>query len=279
MLKRAHRPTASAAASASAASHRVIKPSCPACHLSTRTARPSTALLHSDARALQISRSDHLARAEYFSSEAAAGLTKQGGSLRSALSFQAYKATRDAGRPADVPLDGRIPTTLPSLLHVFQYMSAQRQAPSKSAYYSLIEAAAEYSRRRNGEDVPALWDREGEGEGAVGVGKGASEVGKHERTGLGWKIAWSAWRDARAGGIDLGVRGFELLLEVSPKFPALRLMLTRGRPHVRIRTCSRPSSTTRKITPPSTNPSRRRHTTSSSAPPSLPTDSRPSCRS
>lgn len=100
-------------------------------------------------------------------------------------------------------------------------MSAQGAQPSKSAYWELMEAAAEYSRGRNGEDLPSLRGAErSEEEGGRGV-KGAEgaegEVAGHERTGLGWKVAWSAWRDARAGGIDLGVRGFELLLEVSPE--------------------------------------------------------------
>lgn len=116
-------------------------------------------------------------------------------------------------------------------------MSSNKNAPSKNAFYSLMEAAAEYSRVRNGEDVPELRGKLGsspqdevtpQGLSAALDGRAdpnptapAGGVSTHERTGLGWKIAWSAWQDARAGGIDLGVRGFELLLDAARPHPHL----------------------------------------------------------
>lgn len=141
--------------------------------------------------------------------------------------FSIHADVGDAQRPETVQLDGLIPTTLPSLLEVYQYMTTKQNKPSKNAYYSLMEAAAEYSQVRKGEDAPALRAALGIEEtttsslqaglrgGIAGdnVDSGARLVG-HEGTGLGWKIAWSAWQDARAGGIDLGARGFELLLQV-----------------------------------------------------------------
>ncbi|KAJ9093125.1 hypothetical protein QFC19_008468 [Naganishia cerealis] len=96
-----------------------------------------------------------------------------------------------------------------------------------------MEAAAEYSQARNGEDVPELRSaldgettasslsaglRGGQAQDTIDSG---NRLDGHERTGLGWKIAWCAWQDARAGGIDLGTRGFELLLQASTPHPHL----------------------------------------------------------
>lgn len=173
------------------------RPPCPAC--------PPRRLIHASPVPAAQPRQDQLARVEYFQAVPT--------SVRSHVTFEAYKHRRDSSRPADVELDGRIPTTLPSLIKVFGYMKARGEQPSKSAYWAIMEAAAEYSRVRQGEDVPALWAEVVTG--AAVKGKAAAMEG-HERTGLGWKIAWSAWTDARAGGIDLGVRGFEILLEVRP---------------------------------------------------------------
>ncbi|KAJ9125186.1 hypothetical protein QFC22_000140 [Naganishia vaughanmartiniae] len=111
-------------------------------------------------------------------------------------------------------------------------MSTKHNKPSINAYLSLMEAAAEYSQVRKGEDVPGLRQALGETATSTAAGsrlKGAAagdvghglKLGGHEGTGLGWKIAWSAWADARAGGIDLGARGFELLLLASKPHPHL----------------------------------------------------------
>lgn len=202
---------------------------------------------------LERARQDTLARTEFYTSG-------PGGAVD--LSFDEYKRRRqflplplrpcifsltcgaptgDATRPPNVPLDGLIPKTLPSLLQVFQYMSTKHNAPSKNAYYSLMEAAAEYSRVRNGEDVPELREKlahlsqdhvtphdlaaalSGRADPTPGTGTdiGGGGAPTHERTGLGWKIAWSAWQDARNGGLDLGARGFELLLEAARPHPHL----------------------------------------------------------
>jgi hypothetical protein len=126
-------------------------------------------------------------------------------------------------------------------------MTTKQNKPSKTAYYSLMEAAAEYSQVRKGEDVPGLRAALGGDEAtasslhASGLKSGiAGDVqgvhglrpDSHEGTGLGWKIAWSAWADARAGGIDLGARGFELLLqvrlEVSEAFVAIFMLIHIG---------------------------------------------------
>lgn len=156
--------------------------------------------------------------------------------VKAGLSMDRYREKRDTQRPATVQLDGLIPTTLPSLLEVYQYMTTKQNKPSKTAYYSLMEAAAEYSQVRKGEDVPGLRAALGGDEAtasslhASGLKSGiAGDVqgvhglrpDSHEGTGLGWKIAWSAWADARAGGIDLGARGFELLLQASKPHPHL----------------------------------------------------------
>lgn len=182
------------------------RPPCPAC--------PRRRLIHASPVPAAQPRQDQLARVEYFQAVPT--------SVRSNVTFSAYKHRRDASRPADVELDGRIPTTLPSLVKVFGYMKARGEQPSKSAYWAIMEAAAEYSRVRQGEDVPALWAEVTD----AGV-KGKAMEG-HERTGLGWKIAWSAWTDARAGGIDLGVRGYEILLEVSRRLAAALLTSPRA---------------------------------------------------
>ncbi|GHJ85611.1 hypothetical protein NliqN6_2013 [Naganishia liquefaciens] len=191
---------------------RTRRPPCPACP-------PVRRLVHSTPPRAATPRRDQLARVEYFQ----AGVPQRGNPLRDTknITFDAYKHRRDLDRPADIELDGRIPTTLPSLIKVFAYMKARGTSPSKSAYWALIEAAAEYSRTRQGEDVPWLWEEQAERDLPVSRGGEQGGVAAHERTGLGWKIAWSAWTDARAGGIDLGVRGYETLLEAARPHPHL----------------------------------------------------------
>ncbi|KAJ9108834.1 hypothetical protein QFC21_000154 [Naganishia friedmannii] len=212
-------PESSMAAAAAAASSRTFRASCPACHSGTRSHS-----IHSTAGpGLAMPRGDKYARTEFYSS----GQPKEE-LARARLPLDRYREKRDAQRPATVQLDGLIPTTLPSLLEVYQYMTSKQNKPSKNAYYSLMEAAAEYSQVRKGEDVPLLRAALGPETAAssslqAGLRRGLAgdsidpglRLDGHEGTGLGWKIAWSAWADARAGGIDLGARGFELLLQAS----------------------------------------------------------------
>lgn len=102
-------------------------------------------------------------------------------------------------------------TTLPTLLTTFQSMTEQGQRPTRKAYLELLQAAAEYSNER--EAVRSDNGKNAESEEMAG--------GDGDETGLGWKIAWSAWEDARLGGLELGIEAFDLLVKAAMPHPRL----------------------------------------------------------
>jgi hypothetical protein len=103
--------------------------------------------------------------------------------------------------------DPAVALTLPSLLSTFSEMTSRSEQPNRQAYLSLLKAASDYSIARGGTGGHEV---QGGVEGTLN-----NPWKEHGEVGLGWKVAWCAWKDAAEGGIDLGIQGFDLLLRVS----------------------------------------------------------------
>lgn len=100
--------------------------------------------------------------------------------------------------------------TLPALLKGFQGMAQSGRKPSREAYLTLLEAAADYSDKRGfTSDQNTSFE--------LSANEDSTQAFLHEQgeTGLGWQLAWCTWQDARLGNIDLGIEGLDLLIKVS----------------------------------------------------------------
>lgn len=145
-------------------------------------------------------------RAQLASTSASAAFST---STRSSASTSQRGGSSGSYRREDV-----VHTTLPALLTTFESMTKQGQRPTRKAYLELLQAAAEYSNER--EAV-----RTGSGDNTDGHPSLSGSGGSGNDTGLGWKIAWSAWEDARLGGLELGIEAFDLLVKAAMPHPRL----------------------------------------------------------
>ncbi len=82
-------------------------------------------------------------------------------------------------------------------------LKIQSRRPTGTAYHAVLRCVTEYTLRRGG------------GSGRSGTAGESNEDGVDFRPeGVGWHLAMAALRDAEAGGVDLGVEGFEQLMRV-----------------------------------------------------------------
>jgi hypothetical protein len=161
--------------------------------------------MHSTASSWLKRRSDHFARTEFYG--------PGGADLRMIMTFRDYRQSRESLSASGQMEDNQnqpliTKPTLGAMLEGFQKMAESNRKPSRTAYLALLEAAVSYSRERGGggESMETLQSFADDGPRFL------SEQGE---TGLGWKLAWCTWQDARSGGIDLGIDGLDLLIKVS----------------------------------------------------------------
>lgn len=147
------------------------------------------------------------------------------------MSFQAYSEERksELGDEPRVPMyrNGKTSTdassgTMPlaDLIKGLQEMSEEGRQPTKDAYLKLMTSAVWHARNRE------TASNSGFPYGELAEEKIASPfLQAHGTPSLGWKIALCAWEDARKGGIDLGMDGFELLMKAALPHPHISASL------------------------------------------------------
>lgn len=221
---------------------------CPSCNLNTGS-HP----IHSTALLGQKPRKDRDARKEFWGP---GGVNE---TQRGLVTFREYAERREteknrlAGSPKLSSASGSFPFStssalsaslgqsayvsrnLPSLLETFRSMSERNQRPTRTAYLELLRAAANYSHERSFK-MQSKDEIANDASTASLLSQQDADVFKtHGEVGLGWKIAWSAWEDARLGGQDLGIEAFDLLIRAAMPHPQLLpslLYYAQANPHL-----------------------------------------------
>jgi hypothetical protein len=167
--------------------------------------------MHSTASSWLKRRSDHFARTEYYG--------PGGADLRGIMTYRDYRKSRGELVANEQTYDDETILTsnnLVGLLEGFDSMRDSGRKPSRAAYLALLSAAASHSAER-------AFNRAGESrEDFDGLtGTSSTFLSEQGETGLGWKLAWCAWQDARMGDIDLGIEGLDLLIKVNTTLEAM----------------------------------------------------------
>jgi hypothetical protein len=136
------------------------------------------------------------------------------------MTYRDYKAVREkagSSNSSNHSLASIVTeNNLPGLLTAYASLASTGRKPSRDAYMALLEAAGAYSVQRAALDQDRNNTRvqTAENTDALDPNLAKGFLPEQGMTGLGWKLAWCAWQDARAGDTDLGIEGFDLLLHV-----------------------------------------------------------------